>query len=90
MNLRVAFYNINPILGYIWVEVLVNSVLVNSDDFIAPGYDMIEHFRDEVAALKAMMTFLNKKLPKYITGPIEMSIPGSEFVGEKGNGRTSV
>jgi hypothetical protein len=64
---REVFYNNNPIPGAVWRVAPDNShILLNGDETMPPDYtsDML---RDDIDNYSRMHTWLQKKIPKYIT-----------------------
>jgi hypothetical protein len=65
-EVREVFYQNNPIPGAIWNELPDHShVLVNPDEIIPAEYTS-DDLRDDINDYSRMMTWLQKKIPKYV------------------------
>jgi hypothetical protein len=65
-EIRQVFYQNNPIPGSIWnIQPDGSHVLANPDDIMPPGYTA-DNLRDDITDYSRMMTWLQKKIPKYV------------------------
>lgn len=62
---REAFYLHNPIPGAVWRGEVGNHILDNPDEIIPPDYN-VDGLRDDIDDYNRMMTWLQKKVPKFV------------------------
>lgn len=75
--IRRRFYRNSPIPGAIWVGAPEDPLLNNPDEIMPDNYN-VQRFNDDVLNIRAKLNFLNKKAPKYFTGPVTFEPEGTK------------